>query len=174
MSMRIHIDGWQDLARWFDEMGLRASRATILPIMKSAAEPIVALERAGINSLSGALSMSLKARSGPGDFPGRTSVYISASATPKQLVKVWGRSKKMQHRQFAVAASFSTARQYRVFYAPWVEAGHRIVHRDSSGNLVDRGHRAKAVEFAARAADAGSDQAQETIIADILNAIAGD
>lgn len=167
-GVTIKIEGWTQIQKWMDAMGKRASREAILPIMKAAAEPLVGLERGNIRSISGALSSSLKVRSGKGDRPGVVSVYIQPSATAKQLTRIWSASPRKQHHQFAQRASESTHRRYSVFYGHFVESGHKIVRK---GRVVGR---AEPVRFAQRAADAGGDEAGNQIIENILSEILGE
>ncbi len=162
-SPTVTVEGMDALADWVSGMGRRAGRAAILPIMKAAWLPVVAAEQGNIHSISGALAGSIKPRSGAGDYPGRVSVYAPATATTGQVVKAW-RSRKARKQQhgFAARASLSGSRYYRVFYAGWVERGHRLVKRVNGALMLVGKGEVDPHPFAAPAVASVGEQAAQT------------
>ena len=172
MTLFFETDELQTLRDYLADMGRRASRAELLPILKEHFEPVVAAERSilGPHSKSGALLGSLKARSGGGDYPGTMSVFSAPTATRRALKLAWGRGRAQQKR-WAKGIEPGRGRK-AVFYGGFVEHGHRIVRRRADGQLVDTGHRARPVHFALGAMEAvGETQAElaaEAILQHIL------
>jgi hypothetical protein len=113
------LDGGAEIA---DAMS-RLSRTELKEVrvdLRAALEPMAAAARALVHSESGLLARSLKVRLGRGDFPGRYSVFISATATRRAVAKF--RSSGVRAR--VLAAGKATDR-YGVFYARPLESGHR-------------------------------------------------
>jgi hypothetical protein len=132
-GLTVTIDGAEQFADWLRDMGRRTSRQELLPILKGFMDPAVEEERGLVNDNSGALSASLKARAGSGDRPGVVSVFSAPTATRRQLIKKWGAGRRQQR---GWAAQIEPGRGRRaVFYAPFVELGHRMVKRMASGEL---------------------------------------
>jgi hypothetical protein len=151
VGLTVTIDGGADLANFMEALGRRVSRAELLPILKSHMGPVVEAERATLSShsKSGALSASLKQRSGSGDRPDVISVFSAPTATRKQLKAKWAKGRAQQRRW---AKGIEPGRGRRaVFYAPMLELGHRIVKRNAEGQLYDTGGRAAPVPFASTA-----------------------
>ena len=163
-SLSITIEGERGVTDFIREMGRRTARAEILPILLRAMAPVVAAERGilGPHSRSGALEMSLKARSGGGDRPGTISVFTTPTATRRALKMAWGRGRAKQRKW---AAEITPGRgRIRVFYGPMVESGHRVVR---GGKVVGR---TTPVHFATGAAgvlDAQTELAEREILAHI-------
>jgi hypothetical protein len=174
MSLTYTSDLGEVITQWAEGMERRTTRAVILPAMKEAWQPVIGIEQANINSISGTLAMSLKARSGGSDWPGITSVFTPPAATPLQVARKWSKSPKRQHHKFAARALQSSSRRYRVFYGPWVESGHAIKYRNKFGELIDTGKRADPHPFAAPAMEAGSESAMQNAEEAILQIILGD
>lgn len=154
----------QDVAHFtafVDGMGRRTSRDQLLPILKKHFEPVVAKEKSYLakHTRSGALITSLSARSGAGDRPGVMSVFSAPTATTKQLQRTWGKGRSQQ-RVWAAKLKKSRGRR-RIFYGPIVHQGHRIVVRNSKGQLIDTGKKTKPIPFALQAmATIGEDNAE--------------
>lgn len=172
MSLSIQTDGMQAVTDYIETVGRRAARADIIPLMKAPWGSVVSAEKANIQSETGALSRSLKARAGGGDRPGRFSVYTPATATAKQAAQIWGRSSKPQHKQMAARAMESGFARYRIFYGPWVEKGHRLVRRDAHGFKRQIGM-VKPHPFAAPAFDSQAEHAVEQAENAVLDMILG-
>jgi len=174
MSLTATIEGGKELCDWFAAVGRRAGRTEILPFLKAAFEPVVAAEKGHIKSISGALASSLSVRAGAGDKPGRVSVFSAPSATTKQVVKAWSGSSKRQHHQFAGNATTAGYKRYRVFYAPFVELGHRVVKRNKAGRLYSTGTMIPAHPFARPAMEALGQAAADEAEANVLNHLFGE
>jgi hypothetical protein len=154
--LSVVIDGGDAVVQAIADMGKRAARGVVLPAMKGPWQAVAAAERAGVKSISGALAASLRVRSGSGDYPGRYSVYVAATATVKMAIKKWSKSPRRQHHGFAQRAQESGLARYRIFYGLWVEKGHRVVRGgplDHGGHVV--GH-VPEHPFAAPAFDSGA------------------
>jgi hypothetical protein len=176
--LSVSVEGGEVVVQALEDMGKRAARSVIMPAMKAPWGSVAAAERAGVNSISGALAASLRVRSGAGDRPGRYSVYVSATATVKQAVRKWSRSPRKQHHGFALRAQeFADETglgRYRIFYGPWVEMGHRLVKGGPlrhGGRVV--GHVAPK-PFAGPAFEAGAEQAAEEAANAVTDAVLGD
>ena len=173
MASTVTTQGIDALTGYLAGVSGRAAKMKITPILKEAWAPVVAAEKQGFRSKSGALAASIKARSGSGDFPGRFSVFAPARATTKQVAARWNKGRRQQ-KQFAAAAIASGKRSYNVFYSGWVESGHRIVKRNKAGVLYDTGHTTKAVHFAQKAVDALGAAAAQKAADDAAKMIVGD
>jgi len=160
-------------SRYLDGMVKRMADKEIRPILLKHLQPLVALEKGNISSKSGALSASLAARSGSGDWPNVISVFSSSKMTRAKLIKKWSGGRKQQ-RGWA-AKMEKKGRAKRVFYDEMVELGHRIVYRDKAGNLVQSSKRPRTapVYFAKRAAEQGGEQAMEAAETEVMNFIVG-
>ncbi len=160
----ITIETDNKITAWFDAVGKRAAKLELAPILKKAIAPVIAAEQANIEAgsgteypgrdLSGALAGSLKPRTGGGDRPGIISVYVPATPTTEWLARKWENSPRAQHKIFAARVRSLSDLRYRVFYAPWVESGHRVVHRNKAGQLAFNGKYTTPVEFAKHAEEA--------------------
>ena len=171
MSLTMTSDGVDEVIADAVAIGNRATRTAIIPLMKAAWQPVVALEKAGIHDISGALGGSLAARSGKGDYTQRFSVYTPATATVKQVVRRWSKSPRRQHHKFAARALVSGLKRYGVFYGRWVEYGHRIGRGKTPDEIV--GQNSASAHFAERAYDAGADTALDTAQEAVLDYILG-
>ena len=176
LTKKVFIDpeDMKKISDFIEGIGRRASRQELLPIMKAHFAPVVASEKAILSghSKSGALSGSLAARAGSGDRPGKISVFSAPTATRRQLTAAWSKG-RFQQRRWATTIKAGRGRK-SVFYASFVELGHRVVKRNAAGELFDTGKRAKPVPFASTAmADVGDSQA-EALAAAILSHIAGE
>lgn len=163
-----------DLRRWLSGMTNRMGRKELLPILLEGLRPIVAKEKSILaqgHNQSGALSMSLMARSGSGDRPGTISVFSAALGSKAKLIKLWSKDRAQLRGQAARVAGGTWGR--RVNYAPFVEGGHRIVKRNAAGQLKDTGKRADPVHFAAGAMEALGDAQAEAAAVAILEHIVG-
>jgi len=172
MTMFFEVDELQTLRDYLVEMGRRASRAELLPILKEHFEPVVSAERSilGPHSKSGALMGSLKARSGGGDRPGTMSVFSAPTATRRALKLAWSGGRAQQKRW---ASNITPGRGRKsVFYGGFVEHGHRIVKRGPDGQLYDTGRRTAPVHFALGAmestGEAQAEKAAQAILQYIL------
>ena len=164
-----------DLQRYTDfihGMEKRAARDELLPILKPNLGTVVEEEHSILepHNKSGALSLSLKARSGTGDREGTMSVFAAPTATVKQLQSTWGRGRAQQRRW---AANMSGKGRRRVFYGPMVHQGHRIVKRNAQGVLYEAKGHADPVPFAADAMAAKGEEAAEKAATEILDHIMG-
>lgn len=149
----------------------KTARQELLPILQAHLEPMVAKEKSFLSghSKSGALIASLSARSGTGDRPGTMSVFAAATATPKQLSSTWGNSTRQ--KQGYVNSLKKRKGRRKVFYADFVEKGHRIVKvRNGVSRMVGK---AKAVPFASQAVAALGDQQAESAAKAVLEHILG-
>jgi len=163
-GLSITIDGADAFTDYLEGCGKRMARQELLPILKGFMGPVASAMRSNVDSESGALAKSLVERSGSGDRPGVISVFVAPTATRKQLIKKWGGGRKQQR---GWAADIEPGRGRRsVFYAPFVELGHRMVRRGADGSL----HVVGSVDphpFAAPAApllDSQGDTAAEAIL----------
>ena len=172
MSNAVRIDGLDRVVDYLTGIGTRASRALVIPILKAAWGPVVAAERAGIKSQSGALAGSLKARAGSGDFQGRFSVFSPPTASAKQAAAMWKRGRNQQ-KGFAARALASGKKNYNIFYGGWVNTGHRLVKRDRQGNLYTLPGRAEGTHFAQNALAAMGQTAMEEAADIILKELVG-
>jgi hypothetical protein len=164
-----------DLARFdafCEGIGRKASREELLPILKSHLQPLVDREKSILenHTESGALAQSLSTRSGAGDRPGTISVFSAATATKATLQKTWGRGRKSKQ---AWAQETASRGRRKVFYADWVEKGHRIIHINKFGERSEAEKPATPVLFAQQAADALGDQEAEAAATEILDHILG-
>ena len=175
MTLSILMDSGdvQKLTDYLGSMERRAARAELLPILKRHLDPLVASEKSflGSHTVSGALALSLSARSGSGDRPGTISVFSASSATNKQLQSTWGNG-RAQQRGWASKLKSKRGRR-RVFYGPIVHQGHRIVKRNSAGQLYDTGKMTKPVPFAQQAMDHMGDAQAEMAANEIIDHILG-
>jgi len=176
LVVRIAMDE-RDLAaftEYCDTMGKKLARKELLPILLEHLEPMAASERDFLedHTISGALALSLRARSGSGDRPGTISAFSAPTATVKQLQSRWGAGRKQQRKWAAGLAGASGRRA--VFYGPIVHQGHRIVKRNKAGELVDTGKQVAPVPFAQQAVDAMGDEQAEAAGQQILDYIFGD
>ena len=158
---------------YYDEVGRKLSRSEMTPILKEHLEPMVESEKSYLapHSKSGALAGSLAARAGSGDRPGTVSVFAAATATPAMLQATWGRS-TAQKRGFMASMKSRKGRR-KVFYADFVEKGHRIVKTRADGATYLAG-KAEPVPFAQQAVDALGDAQAEKAATEVLNFILGD
>ena len=156
----------EKLTSYLEDMGRRASRAELLPILKKAFDPLAQSERAFLSghTVSGALASSLTARAGSGDFPDTMSVFAAPTATVKQLQGFWGKGRRQQQ---GWASRLSGKGRRRIFYGPIVHQGHRIVFRGADGQLHDTGRRTAPVPFASQAME-GLGEAQAEVAADLI------
>ena len=125
-------------------------REMIVPILLEAMQPMVASEKAflGGHSKSGALVVSLEARTGSGDREGTISVFSAPTAKPAVLRATWGkRGRKQQQAWFA---NLSGRGRRAVFYGPIVHQGHRVIKRNAAGELYQAGV-AEPIPFAQQA-----------------------
>lgn len=165
-----------DLARFeafCEGIGRRASREELLPILQKHLEPLVEHEKGTLSghSESGALAGSLRARSGTGDRPGTMSVFAAATATPSMLRKTWGLHGRKQQRGWA--ASLAPRGRRKVFYADFVEKGHRIIHINKFGERSESETPATPVLFAQQAAEALGDTEADAAATEVLEHILG-
>ena len=167
-----------DLARVRQEfagMKTRAARQEIIPILLEAFQPVVGEEKSILaegHNETGALSASLKARSGSGDRPGTFSVFSAPLLAKKQLIARWLTGRAQLRAQAARVAGGTWGR--RINYAPYAEAGHRWVRRNAKGQLyqVNRPP-AKPIHFAAGAVDAKGDEQAEKAADAIMDHVLG-
>jgi hypothetical protein len=164
-----------DLARFeafCDGIGRKASRAELLPILKRHLEPLVEHEKGTLSdhTESGALAGSLQARSGSGDRPGTMSVFSAATATKATLMKTWGQGRASKR---AWASETATRGRRKVFYADFVEKGHRIIHINKFGERSESEKPATPVLFAQQAAEALGDTEADAAATEILEHILG-
>jgi hypothetical protein len=140
-GLTVTIDGAEEVSNFIQAMGRRAARAEILPIMLSAMAPVVADEKGtlGPHSKSGALEMSLKARTGSGDRPDTISVFSAPTATRKALKASWGRGRKQQ-KMWAENIDMGKRGRQSVFYGKFVELGHDLVRGGKVVKHVDPIH----------------------------------
>lgn len=157
---------------YYDAVGKKLAREQMIPILKSFLDPMVASEKAFLagHTESGALAGSLSARAGSGDRPGTISVFAAATATTKQLQATWGKSTP-QKRGYVARIKKKTGRR-SVFYADFVEKGHRIV-KVKHGTAYVAGQ-AKPVPFASQAVDAMGDEQANAAAEAVLDYILGD
>lgn len=162
----------QSFTSWLDSMEKKLARKEILPILLKHLDPLAASERSflGDHEISGALAMSLTARSGAGDYPGTISAFSAPTATVKQLQSRWGAGRKQQRKW---AANLSGSGRRVVFYGPIVHQGHRIVKRNKAGELVDTGKRVAPIPFAEQAVDTMGEQESDAAASEILDYIFG-
>jgi hypothetical protein len=165
LTLEITFDS-QDLARlqgFFEDMGRRAARSELLPILKEAFEPVVARERSILSGhvKSGALLASVKARTASPvrDVPGTLSVFSNVNATRRAAVKHWSRGRAQQRGWAAVEAAKGTRGRVKIFYGPIVHQGHG---------------KAKPIPFARQAMEDVGEQSAETASKAILDHIVGD
>jgi hypothetical protein len=161
-----------DIARFTafcDGIGRKASREELLPILEKHLQPLVDREKAILSNhtQSGALAASLSARSGAGDRPGTMSVFSAATATKATLQKTWGHGNAAKR---AWASETAKRGRRKVFYADWVEKGHRIIKVNKAGKRSEAGH-ADPVFFAQQAAEALGDQEAEAAANEIMEHI---
>lgn len=123
------------------------------------------------HSKSGALAGSLQARMGSGDRPGRISAFAAATATTKELTAAWDTGRSQQKKWSAKLKTLKPRRKRRmVFYADFVEKGHRMKRKNVDGELRVVGY-AKPVRFAAGAfAEVGESEA-DAAAEDVLKII---
>lgn len=157
---------------FLESMDRKAARAQIVPILKEAIAPLVASEKQYLSShtKSGALSASLSARSGGGDRAGTVSVFAAATAKPQTLARTWG-GKRGSKQQQGWAASLGKRGRRAVFYADFVEKGHRIVRTRKDGRRYEAGQ-VPAYPFAGQAVaslgDAQCEAAAKAVLDHIL------
>jgi hypothetical protein len=159
-----------DVARFTafcDGIGRKASREELLPILERHLAPLVQSEKSFLSghSQSGALAASLSVRSGSGDRPGTISVFAAATATPSQLRRTWGRKGRPQQQGWA--GNMGARGRRMVFYADFVEKGHRIVKVNKSGEHYEAG-KAAPVPFAHQAAESLGDTEAEAAAVEVL------
>jgi hypothetical protein len=176
MPLTIIIDMGDELGAYLRDLGRRAAVAELKPILIEHMAPIVAMEKSILSghSKSGALGGSLQPRVGTGDRPGTISVFSAATATKKFIREHWGRGRRQQ-QGWAMNAKYQGNKGGRkaIFYAPFVEAGHRVVKRNAMGQLADTGGRAQPVHFAKGAMDALGDQQADALRDAVWNHILG-
>lgn len=160
------------LSAYYLSVGRKVARDEIIPILKRHLDPMVAEEKKYLakHTKSGALISSLVSRSGSGDRPGTMSVFAAATATPKQLASTWGKSTK-QKKGFTSNIRKKKGRR-KVFYADFLEKGHRLVRKNSSGVARVVG-KVPAYPFAQQAVDSIGDQQAEAAANEVLDHILG-
>lgn len=164
----------QAFTDYCDAMGRKLSRKELLPILLEHMKPLAASERSFLedHTISGALALSLQARSGSGDRPGTISAFSAPTATVKQLRSRWSGGRKQQ-RKWAAGLADASGRRV-VFYGPIVHQGHRIVKRGKDGQLYDTGKTVAPIPFAQQAVDSMGDEQAEAAGQDILDYVFGE
>jgi hypothetical protein len=154
----------------------RTAREVILPILQKHLQTLVDSEKSYLSgrSKSGALVQSLPARvaGGRGDRPNSMTAFSAPTANRKLLESTWrGANARTQQKGWALPKK---GRRARVFYAPIVHQGHRIVKRNEDGELYDTGKRTVAVPFAAQAMDSLGESRGEMAAAEIMSRTLGE
>ncbi len=176
LTLLITDDEIAKFTSFMEGMAKRTRREKILPILQRHLEPVVQRERDIMSprSKSGALVASLSARvaGGKADRPNTMTAFSAPTATSKQLEATWrGATARRQQTKWALPKK---RRRGRVFYAPIVHQGHRIVKRNAAGELYDTGKTTRAVPFAEEAMDALGESEGSAATEEIMDQVLGE
>ena len=182
LTISMHPGDLAKVKAYFVEMGRRAAREQLVPIMLDAFQPVVAAEKAHLSghSKTGALEGALRARAGSGDRKDTISVFSAPTAKKSQIAAAWATG-NLQKRRWAQSERARKGHRGRrkIFYADYVERGHRVVRRSASGELKvvpnSKGGVSwvEGVHFAEGAMDSAGDAAAAVAEEAILDHILG-
>ena len=176
MGLTVIIDMDDSFRDFLKDIEDRADIKNLDAILIAHMKPIVDKEKSILSdhSKSGALAGSLEPRVGTGDRPGTISVFSAPTARKKFLREHWGRGRRQQ-QGWALHPKYQGNKGGRmgIFYAPFVELGHRQVRRNAEGQLAEVADPTQAVMFAHGAMEELGDQQAEALGDAVLTYICG-